>query len=136
PSHGAFAQDERMAPRMLQSRLPARASASYGRRGVARDSFIPIACALLRATDPNLPRLLIVNDPMVASRRNTNSITPTPAKKRIRRNEETLIAALQAKIAKLEERKARKAAKADPTLKLADKLVRMLKKAEGSFIEA
>ena len=73
---------------------------------------------------------------MVARRSSLNSITPAPAKKRIRRDEETLIAALKEKIATLEERKARKALKGDPTLKLVDKLVRTLKKAEGTFIEA
>lgn len=69
------------------------------------------------------------------ARRNPSTLTPAPAK-RIRRNEETLIAALQAKIAVLQERKARKALKGDPVLKLADKLVRALKKAEGQFMEA
>jgi uncharacterized protein YqeY len=56
-------------------------------------------------------------------------------RKRTRRNEDTLIADLQAKIAKLQDRKVRKAMKADPVLKLADKLARQLKKAERTFIE-
>ena len=41
------------------------------------------------------------------------SSTSTP-KKRARRNEDTLIADLQAKIAKIQERKTRKAMNADP----------------------
>jgi len=61
---------------------------------------------------------------------------PPATRKRTRRNEDTLIADLQAKIAKLQERKTRKAMKSDPVLKLADKLVRQLKKAEATFFEA
>jgi len=65
---------------------------------------------------------------------NRASSMSTP-KKRTRRNEDTLIADLQAKIAKLQERKVRKSMKADPVLKLADKLVRQLKKAEAKFAQ-
>jgi uncharacterized protein YqeY len=57
-------------------------------------------------------------------------------RKRTRRNEDTLIADLQAKIAKLQERKERKAMRKDPALKLADKLLRQLKKAERTFADA
>jgi hypothetical protein len=59
--------------------------------------------------------------------RNGSSPASSAARKRIRRNEDTLIADLRSKIAKLEERKVRKALKADPALKLADKLVRQLR---------
>lgn len=59
-------------------------------------------------------------------------VTPAP-RKRHRRNEEELINALQAKIAMLERRKQMRAVKQDPTLKLADKLCRSLKRAEAQF---
>lgn len=70
------------------------------------------------------------------ARRNTHTGTSAPSTKRIRRNEETLIAALQARIVLLQERSARKAAKADPVLRLAAKLVRQLRRAERQFMEA
>lgn len=54
-------------------------------------------------------------------------------RKRIRRNEDQLIAALQAKIDALERRKQMKALRQDPTLKLADRVAKALKKAEVKF---
>ena len=58
------------------------------------------------------------------------------SKTRIRRTEEQLIQALHDKISKLEERKAKRAVKADPALRLANKLVKSLKKAESEFLRA
>ncbi len=57
-------------------------------------------------------------------------------KRRHRRTEEELIAALQHRIAELERRKQLRAVKKDPVLKLADKLVRALRKAESQFVSA
>lgn len=55
--------------------------------------------------------------------------------KRSRRTYDEMIAALKQKVATLEDRKRMKAMKADPTLKLAQKLARALKKAEKKFLE-
>lgn len=54
-------------------------------------------------------------------------------RKRIRRDEDQLIAALRAKIDALERRKQMKALRQDPTLKLADRVAKALKKAEVKF---
>ena len=67
------------------------------------------------------------------SNRQTESSSASPARKRHRRTEEELIQALHAKISMLERRKQMRAVKQDPTLKLADKLVRSLKRAEAEF---
>lgn len=59
-----------------------------------------------------------------------------PAKstrRRHRRTEEELIQALQAKIALLEQKKIQRAMKQDPVLRVADKAIRALKKAETTF---
>jgi uncharacterized protein YqeY len=69
--------------------------------------------------------------------KSNRSPAPRPnTKTRHRRTEAELIAALQAKIEMLEHRKRMREVKQDPTLKLADKLVRQLKKAEGTFLES
>lgn len=55
------------------------------------------------------------------------------SRRRHRRTEDELISALHAKIAMLEQKKSVRSLRQDPILKLADKLVRSLKKAEASF---
>jgi hypothetical protein len=57
----------------------------------------------------------------------------TPQRRRHRRGEDELIAALRAKIELLERRKQMRAIKQDPTLKLAHHLIRNLRKAEAKF---
>jgi hypothetical protein len=59
--------------------------------------------------------------------------TIPPGRRRHRRGEDELIAALRAKIEMLERRKQMRAIRQDPTLKLAQTLVRSLKKAEAKF---
>jgi uncharacterized protein YqeY len=56
--------------------------------------------------------------------------------KRVRRTYDEIIAALKQKVNELEERKRSKTLKADPALKLAQKLVKMLRKAETEFQSA
>lgn len=63
----------------------------------------------------------------------SNDGSSSPKGRRHRRSEDELIAALQAKISMLERRKQVRAVKQDPALKLADKLIRSLKKAESQF---
>jgi uncharacterized protein YqeY len=60
--------------------------------------------------------------------------TKTAPKTRTRRTEDQRIEELQAKIARLEERKTQRSVKADPTLRLASKLVKTLRKAEAEFL--
>jgi uncharacterized protein YqeY len=53
--------------------------------------------------------------------------------KRVRRTYDEIIAALKQKVASLEERKRTKQLKSDPAMKLAQKISRMLRKAETTF---
>jgi hypothetical protein len=63
----------------------------------------------------------------------SNDSASAPQGRRHRRGEDELIAALRAKIEMLERRKQMRAIRQDPTLKLAHKLTRSLKKAEAKF---
>jgi thiamine monophosphate synthase len=71
---------------------------------------------------------------MKANRQTERHAESSPSsRRRKRRSEDEIISALQAKITMLERRKQMRAVKQDPVLKLADKLVRTLKKAEAEF---
>jgi uncharacterized protein YqeY len=56
--------------------------------------------------------------------------------KRVRRTYDEIIAALKQKVVQLEERKRLKQIKHDPAMKLAQKISRMLRKAESTFTAA
>lgn len=58
------------------------------------------------------------------------------AGKRNRRSYDEIIAALKQKVAHLEDRKRMKTIKVDPSMKLAQKLSRMLRSAEDDFLRA
>lgn len=58
------------------------------------------------------------------------------AGKRIRRSYDEIIVALKQKVASLEEKKRAKLMKEDPSLKLAKRIARMLRKAESEFLKA
>jgi uncharacterized protein YqeY len=70
---------------------------------------------------------------MKPNRSNNNDLGSASTSRRHRRGEDELIAALKSKIEMLERRKQARTVRQDPTLKLADKLVRALKKAESKF---
>lgn len=53
--------------------------------------------------------------------------------KRVRRSYDEIIAALKKRVSELEEKKRMKSLRSDPSLKLAQKLVKMLRKAETTF---
>jgi uncharacterized protein YqeY len=63
----------------------------------------------------------------------SNRGNDTAGKKRHRRGEDELIAALQVKIEALERKKHMRALRQDPTLKLADRVLKQLRKAESKF---